>query len=59
MYSFLANFFDDLDKFCRLKPRKKKKKKKKKKKDKKNIYNTLLQLHNDLRTTYFNGYNDL
>ena len=54
MYSFLANFFDDLDKFCRLKPRKKKKKK-----DKKNIYNTLLQLHNDLRTTYFNGYNDL
>ena len=55
MYSFLANFFDDLDKFCRLKPRKKKKKKK----GKKNIYNTLLQLHNDLVTTYFNGYYDL
>ena len=57
MYSFLANLFDDLDKFCRLKHQKKKKKKKKK--DKKNIYNTLLQLHNDLVTTYFNGYYDL
>ena len=55
MYSFLANFFDDLDKCCRLKPQKNKKKKT----DKKNIYNTLIQLHNDLVTTYFNGYYDL
>ena len=37
MYSFLANFFDDLDKFCRLKPQKKKKKKEKKKKNNKNL----------------------
>ena len=48
MYSFLANFFDDLDKCCRLRPQKKKKNN-----------NTLLQLHNDLVTTYFNGYYDL
>ena len=56
MYSFLANFFDDLDKCCRLKPQKKKKKKKT---DKKKNNNTILKLHNDLVTTYFNGYYDL
>ena len=56
MYSFLANFFDDLDKCCRLKPQKKKKKKKK---EKKKIYKKILKLNNYLVKTYFNGYYDL
>ena len=46
--SFLANIFDDLDKFDNLKPRKEKTKEKKT-----NMYDSVSELYNDLLGTYF------
>ena len=46
--SFLANIFDDLDKFDNLKPQKEKTKEKKT-----NMYDSVSELYNDLLGTYF------
>ena len=42
-YSFLANIFNDLDKFTRVKTQK----------EKRNVYDTASELYNDLVETYF------
>ena len=51
---FLANFFDDLDKFNKLKPQKEETIDKTK-----NEYDTVLELYNGLLETYFDEYFDL
>ena len=52
-YSFLVNFFNDLDKLNRLKRQKEKRKGKKT-----NAFNTTSKLYNALRGIYFDEYND-
>ena len=49
-YSFLVDFFNDLDKFSNLKTLKEKNT---------NVYDTASELHNDLLETCFGEYNDL
>ena len=52
-YSFLAELFNDLNKFNKLKTQKEKKKKKG------NVYDTVSQFYNELLGTYFDEYYDL
>ena len=49
-YSFLAEFFNDLNKFNKLKTRRKNTK------EKTNVYDTASELYNDLLETYFDEY---
>ena len=55
---FLANFFDDLVKFNKLKMQKKKKKQQQKRKNT-NAYNTVSELYNGLLGIYFDKYYEL
>ena len=49
--SFLVNFFNDLDKFKKLKSKKEETKEKKT-----NVYDTVSELYNDLLKAYFDEY---
>ena len=51
-YSFLFKFFNDLNKFAKLKKHKNKKHKRKKT----NVYDTASELYNELLGTYFDEY---